>query len=170
MASYRLELLETASGARRRCEVEARLDGSDRLLTLRPGLEVREFRGYDFEDALQQLRRSIEKDGGLLLCNRFRVDAFTSSMLRQASDGLTCYLVQPGRPVGGRSTPLVACLDPAPAALVVSEEAARRHVEQWQRSFDRPLARLRLRLLRPWTGRRRRLVAPRGPSPRRGRR
>jgi hypothetical protein len=94
------------------------------------GEVVRAYRGRDFEDALQNVRADFESLGRLLLVNRFRRDAFVSSMSRQMSNGLRCYLVQPRRPVD--PSELVNCLDPTDERSVVTEDEAREFIARWQ--------------------------------------
>lgn len=94
------------------------------------GEPVRVYRGLDFEDALQALRADFESRERLLLVNRFRQNACVSSLSRQMSHGLRCYLVEPRRPVDPST--LVNCLDPAPESEVVTEAEARAFIARWQ--------------------------------------
>ncbi|NAS25903.1 hypothetical protein GT755_30015 [Herbidospora sp. NEAU-GS84] len=83
----------------------------------------------DYEEVLLPLRRALESRGLRLLCNRFRRNAFVSSMARQMSDGLGCYLVQPGEPV--RPDTVVSSLGSAPAEDVVSEAEQEEFIRLW---------------------------------------
>jgi hypothetical protein len=94
-----------------------------------------EAEGQDFEDALQLLRRDLETRGFLLLCNRFRKNAFVSSMSRQMSDGLSCYLVQRYRTVSPRR--VVDCLAPAGRSAVVTYNESEAYLEAWKSSCRR---------------------------------
>jgi hypothetical protein len=73
--------------------------------------------GYDFEEALQVLRTRLEYGGLLLLCNRFRRDALVTSLSRQMSDGLSCYLVKARVDLAPEN--LVECLGSADRSVVV---------------------------------------------------
>lgn len=97
----------------------------------RPRLHVRS--PVDVEDALTGLRRELERRGLLLLGNRFRRDAFVSSMARQMSAGLACCLVSPGRPVDPER--IVDSLGPAPREAVVPEAEAAAYIRSWLAGF-----------------------------------
>ncbi|MGP3921109.1 hypothetical protein [Nonomuraea sp. 10N515B] len=88
----------------------------------------------DYEDALRQLRAEPEQQNLLLLCNRFRRNAFVSSMARQMSDGLGCYLVIAGEPVSPEL--VVESLGPAPRKDVVLAVKASKFINEWIASFD----------------------------------
>ncbi|MDA0631909.1 hypothetical protein OUY22_00645 [Nonomuraea sp. MCN248] len=88
----------------------------------------------DFEDPLTELRQELERQGLLLLCNRFRRNAFVSSMARQMSTGLSCYLVTRGLPVDPGN--LVDSLGPAPRETVVLAKEGARYIEEWIAGFD----------------------------------
>lgn len=88
----------------------------------------------DFEDTLRQLRAELERQNLLLLCNRFRRNAFVSSMARQMSDGLGCYLVVAGEPVSPEL--IVESLAPAPREDVVLADEAGKFINDWIASFD----------------------------------
>lgn len=103
----------------------------------------------DFEEALERVRSSLEAKDLLLLCNRFRREAFVSSMSRQMTDGLGCYLVASGVPVEPSS--IVECLGPAPRESVVFRREAEKHILRWVRSTRTPWA-----LLRTYRGKRHR--------------
>lgn len=107
--------------------------------------EVVSGRGYDFEEALQVLRGELESRGLHLLCNRFRRDAFVSSLGRQMSAGLGCYLVKPRRPLDSRE--VVDSLGPADRSDVVSAAQAAAFIERW-RSRRPPLPLLLFRVIR----------------------
>jgi hypothetical protein len=88
----------------------------------------------DFEDTLVQLRGELEGWDMLLLCNRFRRNAFVSSTTRQMSNGLACYLVIAGEPVS--SELVVESLGAAPRKDVVLAEEASKFINEWIASFD----------------------------------
>jgi hypothetical protein len=88
----------------------------------------------DFEDTLLELRRELERQGLLLLCNRFRRNAFVSSMARQMSTGLSCYLVSPGEPVDPDN--VFASLGPAPRESVVLATEGAKYIHDWIAGFD----------------------------------
>lgn len=87
------------SGTSEQCEaVWSRTKAGAEIAVFRSSGQVVEVcSDRDFEDALHRLRCILEADGLVLACNRFRRDAFASSMSRQLSDGLRCYLVSYGR-------------------------------------------------------------------------
>jgi hypothetical protein len=86
--------------------------------------------GYDFEAALQSLRAEMESRGLHLLCNRYRRNAYVTSLSRQMSRGLGCYLVEPRRPVDPDR--IVDCLGVASESDVVSTEEAEAFIAQWK--------------------------------------
>ena len=96
MALVKLSLVENSEGRIFSCVVATFLSADRSVLRLSSddvGVVVAD--GYDFEEALQGLRAQLEKRGYLLLCNRYRRDAFVTSLSRQMSGGLSCYLVEP---------------------------------------------------------------------------
>lgn len=133
---YRLELVDLADESRRPCVVtvqdtddtcELRLDReNDSSLVFSSQM--------DFEEALIHLRQELERQHLLLLCNRYRRDAFVSSMARQMSNGLSCYLVKPRVPVSPDQ--LVDSLAPAPRQTVVLAEEGAKYIEEWKAGFD----------------------------------
>lgn len=84
----------------------------------------------------QGLRVRLETEALHLLCNRFRRDSFVSSISRQMSNGLSCYLVLSGRPVDPEQ--IVPCLDPADASDVVSASEADSFIAKWKDSTAAP--------------------------------
>jgi hypothetical protein len=107
------------------CVVELSAEGSRQL----------EFASaVDFEEALSSLRLALEARGAILLCNRYRRNAFVSSLARQMTNGLGCYLVRRGRPV--EPSQIVESLGPAPSDQVALAVDARAFVAEWIASFD----------------------------------
>lgn len=131
-----LSVVDRRSGAIADCVVTHRRAGEERSIEveLRGPIRLRATSSVDFEEALTDLRSELEQHGLLLLCNRYRIDAFASSMSRQMSDGLSCYIVEPGRPVD--PSQLVDALAPAPRTEVVTAAVADRFVAQWIESFN----------------------------------
>jgi hypothetical protein len=130
-----LDLVRLADGSVMPCQVTTQTDGETRELRLvRAGTSPVVVRSsIDFEDALEQLRAELERQGLLLLCNRFRRNAFVSSMSRQMTDGLSCYLVDAGKPVSPEV--IVECLGPAPRKDVVLADEAARFIGRWIAGF-----------------------------------
>ena len=91
----------------------------------------------DFEDAIAKLRSELEAVGLLMACNRFRGDAFVSSLARQMSAGLGCYLVRRRQPVDPEQ--LVASLDEADVDAIAerSKSPPRAFLEAWTASCQR---------------------------------
>jgi hypothetical protein len=83
---------------------------------------------------LSGVRAMLEERDFLLLCNRYRIDAFVSSMSRQMSDGLRCYIVKPNRAVD--PSLIVESLESAPAELVSLCADADQYISRWMASFD----------------------------------
>ncbi|MBT0768524.1 hypothetical protein KIH74_06280 [Kineosporia sp. J2-2] len=126
----------TASESSESCAVSVSVDS----------VTVARGEGDDFELAFQLLRAELEALGLHLLCNRYRRDAFVTSLSRQMSGGLGCYLVEPRRPVDpGR---IVDCLGPARASDVVSKEEADAFIAGWR--SRPPLLLLPILLWRSW--------------------
>lgn len=98
---YRLELVDLADESRLPYVVTVQdIDDMCGLRLERENASSLVFRSpVDCEEALIQLRQELERQHLLLLCNRFRRDAFVSSMACQMSSGLSCYLVKPRVPV-----------------------------------------------------------------------
>lgn len=129
--SLRRQYWDLAARRQRDCEVRTLVVGSEAVLEVSTdGEPVKEYRGHDFEAALEVLRSDFEAMGRLVLINRFRREAFVSPMSRQMSNGLSCYLVKPRRQID--PSMLVRCLDPADARHVVSEAEAREFIGRWQ--------------------------------------
>lgn len=112
------------------CRLRTSLVGTEAVIHVSVEGECdKEFRGHDFEEAMDALRRDFDAQGRLILINRFRREAFVTPMSRQMSNGLSCYLVEPRRPVD--PSRLVACLDSAEERDVVSEHEARAFIACW---------------------------------------
>jgi hypothetical protein len=135
---YQLEAVNLTDESRLPCVVTLRDIEDDDICELRfdrqnaPPLVFRS--PVDFEDTLMELRQELERQNLLLLCNRFRRNAFVSSMARQMSTGLACYLVAPGQPVNPEK--LVDSLGPAPRETVVLAEEAAKYIEEWMAGFS----------------------------------
>ncbi|MGP3911317.1 hypothetical protein [Nonomuraea sp. 10N515B] len=127
------KLLDTATGVKEACTIVSRHDEDHSLyeIEIKRGdetvlaVQAKE----DFEEALQMMRTRLEQRNLLLLINRYRKNAFVSTMARQMSDGQACYLVRMGRPVSRRQ--IVDSFDPAPASKVVTQREADEFLEQW---------------------------------------
>jgi hypothetical protein len=135
---YRLELVRLADESLLPCVVTLRDIEDDDICELRLDREAAPplvFRSpVDFEDTLIELRKELERQGLLLLCNRFRRNAFVSSMARQMSTGLSCYLVSPGKPVDREK--LADSLGPAPREDVVLAGEGATYISEWIGGFD----------------------------------
>ncbi len=92
--------------------------------------------GYDYEEALDGLRETLESQGVFLLCNRFRRNAMVTSMCRQMSDGLACYLVKPFKAVGPEY--VVESLGSAPAQDVCSIAESESYLRKFKGWFALP--------------------------------
>ncbi len=131
-----LEVRDTARVVVHRASVS--LDASDGLHRIVIALD--DERSYevasdvDYADALDRVRTMLEAESLLLLCNRFRLDAFVSSMVRQMTDGLGCYLVEERRPVSPDQ--IVESLAQAPAEMVSTREANEAFLHAWIAGFD----------------------------------
>ncbi len=90
--------------------------------------------GYDVEEALLLLRVDLERAGFLLLCNRFRRNAVVSSMCRQMTGGLGCYLVRPFR--GVEPERVAQSLEPAPLSAVGTIRESEEYIIKWKRGVD----------------------------------
>ncbi|WP_219460007.1 hypothetical protein [Nonomuraea rhizosphaerae] len=134
--THGLELVSLADESRLPCRVTTQILGEVCELRLDwTGVSPIILRSsVDFEDTLRELRATLEQQGFLLLCNRFRRNAFVSSMSRQMSDGLGCYLVTAHRPVSPDQ--IVNCLAPAPRESVVLAEENAKYIEEWIAGFD----------------------------------
>jgi hypothetical protein len=115
-----LPCVVTTSESTESCGISVSLDESDAV----------QGRGYDFEEALKVLRAQLEARGLHLLCNRFRRAAYVTSLSRQMSRGLGCYLVVPRRPVDPAQ--IVVCLGAASQSDVVSAEIAEVFIAKWK--------------------------------------
>ena len=134
-----LSVVEGSTGRVLPCVVESSssADGSSSVLRLTAdGLAELIGEGYDFEEAFQGLRARLEERGLLLLCNRFRRDAFVTSMSRQMSDGLACYLVRPRADLDPEQ--VVECLGPADRSAVGTTSEAEVFIANWKAWFGRP--------------------------------
>lgn len=122
---------DDTSGQQVPCAVTATQAGQDCTVSVQVGGEPRaDYRGEDFEESLRALRSDFESRGRLLLCNRFRRDAFVTSMSRQMSNGLKCYLVKFRKELDPEA--LVDCLGPADLEDVVLETEALAFIDRWK--------------------------------------
>ena len=119
-SGQRLPCVVTTSESSESCQIVVSIDET----------AIASGQGYDFEQALQLLRTELENHGLHLLCNRYRRNAFVTSMSRQMSGGLRCYLVRPRRPVD--SDQIVDCLGMADESDVVGLEAADAFIARWK--------------------------------------
>lgn len=134
-----LSVVEVSTGRVLPCVVEVSSSGNEASSVLRltaDGPTALTGEGYDFEEALQDLRAQLEDRDLLLLCNRFRRDAFVTSMSRQMSDGLSCYLVKPR--VGVDPEQIVECLGPADQSVVATKNEAEAFIANWKAWFEKP--------------------------------
>lgn len=134
---YALNLLNRSTGESIECEVVLHRAGDHRTLrvVLPDGSVMAEANSAeDFEDALTSLREELEDQNIFLLCNRYRIDAFVSTMSRQMSDGLGCYIVKRHRPVD--PSLIVGALEPAPPQKVSTKADADEFIARWIASFD----------------------------------
>ncbi|MEV0622286.1 hypothetical protein AB0I81_53840 [Nonomuraea sp. NPDC050404] len=127
------KLLDVTAGRREACAILTR-QAKDRSLyeiKIKKGGEIilAVQAEEDYEEALQILRKQLEEHNLRLLINRYRKNAFVSTMARQMSDGQACYLVRMGRPVSHRH--VVDSFGPAPARRIVTEREADEFLEQW---------------------------------------
>ena len=134
---YSLDLLIRSTGESTECEVVLSRRGDQyslKVVLVDGSLLAEASSAVDFEDALSALRATLEKQNRLLLCNRYRIDAFVSSMSRQMSDGLSCYIVVPNRPVD--TSQIVDALASAPSHMVSTRAEADEFSSQWKATFD----------------------------------
>lgn len=126
-----LEILKHNSGELNSCEIVTYASNSECLVELHMAdATLMRRQGIDYEGALFGLREELDSSSILVLCNRFRRDAFTTSMSRQMSQGLKCYIVRPHRPVDPRK--LVDCLAAAMRRDVVTAKESAQFIEQWK--------------------------------------
>jgi hypothetical protein len=139
MMRAELSVVEVSTGRVLPCVVESSssVDRSSSVLRLTAdGLAELIGEGYDFEEAFQVLRTLLEERGLLLLCNRYRRNAFVTSMSRQMSDGLACYLVRPRAHLDPEQ--VVACLGPADRSAVGTIAEAEVVIANWKAWFQKP--------------------------------
>ena len=143
-----LHLAHRSTGALSECEVEHHRAGDEFTirLTMADGRRLDVRSALDFEEALDRLRTLLEEQDLLLLCNRYRMDAFVTSMSRQMSDGLGCYIIRWRRPID--PSQVVSSLDPAPLEMVTSKADAAAFIATWIDGFGR------FRAARRWLRRR----------------
>ncbi len=83
----------------------------------------------DYFECLVDLRRTIEKEGGKVLCQGARRDVFPSPMQRRTAGGLSAYIQRLGEKAFEPDT--VNVLDEAEADLVGTVEEQRAYHEAW---------------------------------------
>lgn len=124
-------LYDATSGRQIPCVVDVTQTGQSCVISVQVGNEdLANYRGDDFEESLQALRSDFESRGRLLLCNRFRRNAFVTSMSRQMSNGLRCYLVEFRKELDPAA--MVDCLGPADVEDVVMESDALEFIDRWK--------------------------------------
>lgn len=129
--SHQRHYWDSEARLRRSLLVQAEVVDGDAVIHVSVEAEPdRTYRGRDFEEALEALRGDFEGMGRLVLINRFRRDAFVTSMSRQMSNGLECYLFKARRSIA--PSMLVACLDPTEEMYVVLESEAAAFIARWQ--------------------------------------
>lgn len=135
-AGHVLGLVNARTGDLSECEVVYRRSGDERTMHVvsAQGDQIIASSRVDFEEAFCVLRDQLEERDLLLLCNRYRVDAFVSSMSRQMSDGLSCYIVESGSPVD--PSLLVDAMAPAPPHKVVTRAEAAAFIRDWVASLN----------------------------------
>jgi hypothetical protein len=93
----------------------------------------RPFEGVDIFEATLEIRRHLESEGLLLLCNGSRFDAYPSGMSRQMSSGRKLYLHQIGVP--GRPGTVVDIFDEAPTDRVGTIARQDEYMAKWRNSI-----------------------------------
>lgn len=73
--------------------------------------------GPDYFDALQQVRRALERSSWYPLCNGARVDCYPSGMARDMGMGLSVYVLS-AKPRLRRRLPLIGTFEAAPKGFV----------------------------------------------------
>jgi hypothetical protein len=133
---HQLDVLDTRERKTLKAQVVVRRREHERVLSvlLPDGRSVIGSSSRDFEESLQLLRNELESNDLLLLCNRYRMNAFASSMSRQMSDGLACYIVDMGHPVDPEH--IADALAPAPAETIVSADEANEYIAAWIESVN----------------------------------
>jgi hypothetical protein len=89
--------------------------------------------GRDLFDALQQLRRELERSGVYPLCCGARTDCYPSGMSRDMGLGAKVYVLSLGRQ--GRREDLVGLFDAADKATVGSVDDQDRFFSEWLASL-----------------------------------
>jgi hypothetical protein len=82
----------------------------------------------DFFECLVDLRRMVEKEGGLVLCQGARKDVFPSPQMR-ASASMSAYCLELTKPASNQAR--VRIFDPVPADEVASIEEQRAFYDHW---------------------------------------
>ena len=93
--------------------------------------------GYDREEAFQVLRSHLDSINRVVLCNRYRKDAFVTPMARQMSDGHACYLVKYFRHLDVER--MADCFGHAPARLVSTRAENEAFLNRWRRTLGKLL-------------------------------
>lgn len=126
-----LQFTRLATGQTADCEIEwTQLNGRFQIaFTESVSEDLRYSSSVDFDEALQALRTDFEKMGLQLHCARFAKNAFVSSLVRQSSGGLACYLVRFGRPVNPRT--IVHSLSPTDPATTAHHSTNAAFIRRW---------------------------------------
>jgi hypothetical protein len=90
------------------------------------------FRNADFFACLIDLRRMVEKEGGLVLCQGARKDVFPSPKMR-SSGSMAAYSLELTKPASERGR--VRIFDPATADEVASVDEQLAFYDQWLESL-----------------------------------
>jgi hypothetical protein len=138
MKTFRSQILNKVSEETIECFVElSDLDRSKMIRVCVNDMTLARVEGYDFEEALANLGGLLERSNQVMLCNRFRRNALVTSLSRQMSGGLGCYLVLPRQHLNPDR--IVHCLAPAPAEEVVFLHEAESYLADWKELFEKPL-------------------------------
>lgn len=92
-----------------------------------------QFEGADIFDAMLRIRRRLEAEGLLLLCNGARIDAYPSGMSRQMSSGRKLYVHELGVP--GRPSTVVDIFDESPRDRIGTITQQDEYMRRWRNSI-----------------------------------
>ena len=97
------------------------------------GFDSQRFEGNDLFDCLVKLRRHLEKQDCLILCNGSRIDVYPSGMSRQMSGGRVAYIMKIGEVT--KSGDIVDIFEPADKTLVSTVEQQKEYHSRWVASI-----------------------------------
>ena len=119
-----------------RCEIQStqEIDGWKFRVGFDGGDAV-QYAGHDLEDCLLQARCDLESRGMILLIDRFKREAYVSSMSRQMTSGLCCYLVRPRTPLAKEF--LVDSLGSCKVGEAVPEVENEKYIRSWMKKPPR---------------------------------